>query len=780
VGTFENDQAARGKDAGSKAKAKAKSSEPATAETYDELSKQGRVKFWLRQIEQQQKDDKQFLKRGDITIRTFRQSDKAVGDERLSRFNILASNVDVLMPALYSSTPQPDIRRRNPDADPVGRVASDVLERALKFEHDEFDVDEEMEASVLDMQLPGRGVARVMYEAQTETTVPDGAIKVQPHPETDGHFVDEAGATIAQTPDGMGWGKMPTDPNGEWTPVPGAPEEHKPARMAVDGDVADDGTNDWYFGGTPYPKVLNERTWFEHIPWTDYLEGPGRTWREVQWIAIKHALTRVELRKLPIPRKVADCIELDYDTRDPSNNAKRPVGTNRDPRARQEDLPFKRAIVWEVWDKTTKKVIFVAPSYTDAPLIEKDPEIRFENFFPVPRPLLAIENPDDREPYPPYYVYKGLAEELNRALRRLQKLVSALKVRGIYAGANVDFNRVFQGDDNELIPASDALPLLKDGARAMDDLIWLMPVDKLVEVVNELYKYVENIKQTIYEATGISDIARGQTKASETLGAQQLKAQFASVRIMRGQRQVQRFARDLIRMEAEVICKIFSPETLQRMTGIELPTAQEKQMAMRAAFGGAGVNAPPGAAGPMLQDLPPQAPDGVPLEEFLKRPTWDEVMGVLENDMLRSYKIDIETDSTIAADIAQQQGEITQLIQGIVSFFTGIAPFVQGPNNPTGILPPEAAKTILMAAVRKYRLGKEVEEALDMIGQQQIAPGASTAGGAAPGAPAAPNVAPPAGGAAMPPGPGPMAPPGAPVQPVANLPPVAPPGPPLQ
>ena len=44
--------------------------------------------------------------------------------------------------------------------------------------------------------------------------------------------------------------------------------------------------------------------------------------------------------------------------------------------------------------------------------------------------------------------------------------------------------------------------------------------------MRELVAHREVIKASIYEVTGISDIMRGQTVASETMGAQQLKSQW--------------------------------------------------------------------------------------------------------------------------------------------------------------------------------------------------------------------------------------------------------------
>lgn len=740
-----------------------KSSDPSIVETYSDLNPQGRVKFWLSQLDQRKKEEKNWRKDGETTIRVYRRGDGASddadsSDSNISKYNILAANVDVLMPATYSATPRPDVRRRFAEADDVGRTAAEILERALEYEHDQFDVDHQMEASVMDMLLPGRGGARIMYEATTREVTPgDKLQKLGPD-----LFLHPNGRRLAKMPDGNGWGFAPDGAvvNGvepAWEPAEGEPEPYNrntvsrgagiadgetppPIKDEGDAEVSSDPTGsageaeEWYFGGTPYPHVEDERTWFEHFHWTDFLHGGGRTWEEVPWAAFRHTLTRAQLRKLPIARKVADAVKLDFDTRTEGDGKKE---APTDGRSEQEDMPFKRAVVWEIWYKDDCRVIWVAPSYKDAPLFERDPDVKFEHFYPTPRPLIAIENPDDLIPAPEYFVYKGLAEELNRAVRRLQKLVSACKARGIYAGSVVDFERVFSSDDNELIPSTSAMPMIQGGAASMSDLVWMVPVDKYIAVIQQLYAYVVNLKDTIYEITGISDIARGSTNANETLGAQKLKAQFASIRILRRQRNVQRFVRDLVRMEGDVICQLFGAETLEGITGMRLPTPEEKAIGKAAAAAMAAKQPPPNS----LASIEP--PDGVPLEIFLKRPTWDEVMKVLRSSLSRSHKVDIETDSTIANDIAQQQGAISELIGAIVQFFNGVAPFVATPGNPQGILPPEAAKTILMSAVRRFRMGKEVEEALDMIGTVGGAPGAGGQAGGQQQAPAEATPPPP-------------------------------------
>src|SRR3954468_2968086 len=72
------------------------------------------------------------------------------GNEQ-ARFNILWANVQTLVPATFSRLPQPDVSRRFRDSDPVGRVASLLLERALEFEVRHYpDYREAMKNSVQD------------------------------------------------------------------------------------------------------------------------------------------------------------------------------------------------------------------------------------------------------------------------------------------------------------------------------------------------------------------------------------------------------------------------------------------------------------------------------------------------------------------------------------------------------------------------------------------------------------------------------------------------------
>lgn len=435
--------------------------------------------------------------------------------------------------------------------------------------------------------------------------------------------------------------------------------------------------------GEEYDEMQYEEVEWEHVNWSDFRRGPGRIWEEVQWIGFRHTFDQDELEE-HFPKTFKD-IELDYT----------PVGLKDDD---DDGDPvsdtFKRAIVWEIWDKKKKEVVFIAPSLKERPAKTVDDPLTLKGFYPIPRPLYATENTDSLTPVEPFRFYEDQANELDELTARITGVIKACKVRGIYDSTISEMSNLMDSSETFLVPATDVLPLMQAGG--LEKAVWIWPIEKIAGVLIHLYTQREAVKTIIYEITGIADIMRGSSAASETLGAQQLKAQFGTMRLDDMRREVQRYARDLIRMAAEIMAEQFSPETMAIMTEVKLPTPEQKQQAVT-----------------MAQQLQAQQqPIPKKLQKLLDKPTWDECMTVLRDDQQRCYRIDIETDSTIAGDQAQEQKNITELLTGVATYIQNIGPAVEA-----GYLPIDAAKSMLMTAVRKFKMGREVEDALDMIGE---------------------------------------------------------------
>lgn len=436
--------------------------------------------------------------------------------------------------------------------------------------------------------------------------------------------------------------------------------------------------------GEEFDAKKSEEVCFSHVNWADFRRGPGRTWEEVTWVGFRHSMTLAEMKEKF--GDIADDVPLDYT---PSGVDEKD-GPNGDPVVDS----FKRANVWEIWDKDKKEVIFVSKEFKDKPIKKEEDPLKLKQFFPIPRPLYATENTDGLTPVEPFKFYADQADELDRLTRRISGIIEACKVRGLYDTTITGMADLMKSSDNILQPAGDVLPLMQSGG--LEKAIWMFPLKDIAGVLVYLYQQREAVKTIIFEITGIADIMRGSSAAQETLGAQQLKAQFGTMRLDDMRREVQRYARDLVRMSAEIIAEHFSTDTMQIMTEVQLPTAEQKQGAMMAMQQAqqTGQRPPPGA------------------KKALESPTWDEAMQVLRDDQQRVYRIDIETDSTVAGDQAADQKAITDLLQGIGAFIQ-----TAGPAVVQGYIPQEAAKAILMTAVRRFKMGREVEFALDTIGE---------------------------------------------------------------
>ena len=114
-----------------------------------------------------ERDFKKWETRVENIIKRYRDYDQTQDSRNPTSvsFNILWSNIQVLMPATFARLPKADVSRRFKDEDPVGRVAALLLERGLSFELDHYpDYRSTMRNSVLDRFLGGRGTSWVRYE----------------------------------------------------------------------------------------------------------------------------------------------------------------------------------------------------------------------------------------------------------------------------------------------------------------------------------------------------------------------------------------------------------------------------------------------------------------------------------------------------------------------------------------------------------------------------------------------------------------------------------------
>jgi len=446
-----------------------------------------------------------------------------------------------------------------------------------------------------------------------------------------------------------------------------------------------------------YEEIEWEQVIAENVQYDDFrILCAAKTWEQVTAEGFRHRFTREDCVE-KFGEEIGNKIPLDSaDDED--------VKSSKD----CEDL-FKTAEIWEIWNKEDKEVIWICKSYPVPCKIQDDP-LRLSGFFPNPKPLYAIENNNTLIPAALYTQYEQQAKELNKISGRISKLIEALKVRGIYDSTLGELSQLMKAADNELIAGSNVTALLDRGG--LDNAIWMMPIEMAAKVIGELYIQRDACKQIIYEITGIADIMRSASDPNETFGAQKIKTQWGTQRLQRMQREVQRYIRDLIRLKAEIIAEKFQPETLEQMTLVQLPhqaeldaeklrleqMAQQYQMQTQQAQ--------------MTGQQPPPPP---PELEKLKQPmpiSWEAVVEAMRSDATRTYRIDIETDSTLSATQDDDMQGLQQVLKGLADLMNAFGPAVEKGAMDIGML-----KELMLVVCRRAKMGTAVEDVISKLKQ---------------------------------------------------------------
>jgi hypothetical protein len=272
---------------------------------------------------------------------------------------------------------------------------------------------------------------------------------------------------------------------------------------------------------------------------------------------------------------------------------------------------------------------------------------------------------------------------------------------------------MLEAGDNELVPVEN-ITSMPDTQQGMDKLLYIVPVNELVQSIQTLYQQREQCKQVIYEITGISDILRGASVASETATAQNLKNQWGSLRLKKMQKEVQRYCRESLSIMLEIAVAKFDQKTIIAMTGLPYLTNEAKQkiqtqQMMQQQMAARQQMVAQATGQPVERQQPPELPPEV--QGLLKLPSWEEIIQVLQNDVTREYKCDIETNSTIDAEASQDKQDIAELLNALAQFFNGIGPLVE-----QGALSMDIAKQMLLVITRRYNFGSQLEDYILAMG----------------------------------------------------------------
>jgi hypothetical protein len=458
-----------------------------------------------------------------------------------------------------------------------------------------------------------------------------------------------------------------------------------------------------------YARLSGNVAAVDYVYWEDFGFVPSRTWEEVPAVWRIVYMNRDQLvERFP---KVGEQVPLDYVP------ARHPSATNS---TAETDEPknhvFQQAKVYEIWDKRTSTVCWVSMAMSDLLDERKDP-INFPGFFPCPKPLFATNTTGNLTPVPDYVMYQDQAYEIDNLTQRLNMLVKACKVVGIYNSDSQGIPRMLtEGVDNQLIPVDTWAAHAESGG--IKGNMELLPLEVISDTITKLFEVRQQLIQDIYQITGLSDIIRGASNPNETLGAQKLKAQFASVRLDALKMELARFVTDILRLMGHIMVEFFDDKTLTEQSAIlQSPDGQkaikDAQQAMTANQPAPPPMAPP--APPPPGGMLPAPPPGGNVMPFpgaapppVAPPTQQNIieaaLKLLKQGKLADYRIEVAADTLIEPDLDAERDARNQFITGITQFMQQAMPAVQ--QQPQ-LLP--VVKELMLFGIRGFRNAKSIE-----------------------------------------------------------------------
>jgi len=461
-------------------------------------------------------------------------------------------------------------------------------------------------------------------------------------------------------------------------------------------------------------KYRTERVCFDYKHRLDFLHSLSRYWREVTWVAGAAYLTRKEARKRFRKFSGDEYQQAEYKV-------------DRDSKEVGGSDGRERAKFWEIWDKTSERVIWVAEGCENI-LDEDDPHIDFLNFFPCPMPAYGTTQPGSLVPVPDVLQYQDQLDEIDLLTSRIHALSDALEVKGFYPAGTSEIAEAVQAAIAHNTPNRVLVPISNWAAfgGTKDVIIWL-PIDVVANTITQCVMLRKQIIDDIYQIVGLSDIMRGSTDPEETLGAQELKIQSGSVRIRDKQQEIVRLARDMVELTSDIITDKFDPVTMIEMSQTDLQTQAMADQQVQALSGQLQQiqQLQQQAQTPQGQQYLQQNPDAMEqvqtaqqqlqhqLDKIQRTPTLDQVLTFLDDNRSRSFVLDIETDSTIQLNEENEKKSRGEFMGMMSNLLPQLSAMISAEPSTA-----EFCGELLKFSVAPYRAGRSLDGAIDSLVEQ--------------------------------------------------------------
>lgn len=403
--------------------------------------------------------------------------------------------------------------------------------------------------------------------------------------------------------------------------------------------------------GEPIPAlsevIVDQTLRLRHFSHSQFRWEPQQHWSQVSWVGFDHWMTADEIRE--------------QFKKDVATGSDREDG-GADSTSKPDANKYKHLFcVTEIWNKKDKTRLFVTDAYADLLGEDEDP-LGLKGFFPCPKPMLLNVRGDDLVPTPDYAYCEEMFKYCSRLTVRINKLTDQIKDIGFYDAGFPELAQLTSQMDGNLIPIANLsarLEKLGNLGKGYDAVVAKQDNTGKVAVLQQLVQLRDLQKQAIWEIYGISDIQRGSTDPNETATAQNIKAEWANVRVGERIRIVALFFRDVFRLMAEIMAEKFQPDILEKMTGIELNEAE---------------------------------------------------IEILHSDYGRCYAIDVESDSTVVQDESAEKAQRLEFLNTVSQFIQQLLPAIT-----QNVIPADMGKELLLFAVNTFKNGRQLEQSINNL-----------------------------------------------------------------
>jgi hypothetical protein len=588
---------------------------------------------------------------------------------RWTKFPLWWSVWKIRQPLVFARMAVPILKDTQGD-DPYGRTACVIGERLTRGILKTFDAFEEFESSVDDFLITNFGQGRPYY--RKDEVVEEEKIRLQvveqPAPEP---IMDEQGQPMESEP-------LPPlfiTPNGEQVPQE---------------QVLSDDMGPYILSGAEIAIDNEEIYWTAGLYNNMYIDPDAKRWSQVTRIAYECEYSYREFKE-KFGEKALNKLAVD------------------DYEEHRSGKPIK---VFEYYDKFLKEVRWFAENSADffqpkamaeantsalkevkeAPESGESEAVEYETvdnsdiyglsgFFPCTAPLVMNQSTREFWPTPEYFQVQDILDDIHSIVGRMFLLTKAIRVRFLFDSSVTELKSLIgeTGEGGGLGVPNLEQSLMNNNGK-LSNLVAYFPVAEMIEGLQNMYQAFEQRLNMFYQLTGISDLIRGQTNpdSDKTFGERQMEGKFSLNRVEPLQRKVQEWVKDNYQLMMEMALKMFSQESLDQYITPQTLDPEDKQRYVAA-------------------------------------------LEILKNNKRRRFRVDFETDSTIAINEQWRKKQATELANTLTKAMESVANVAE--------TQPELAGTEL--AVLKHLIGEfsdgklfidEIQDSIEQVIQKVSQP----------------------------------------------------------